>query len=172
MEAKGKCPAKSTPQTGFPSLCQGPLGAGSSGTAAISSATALAGTSALPSSLPAQSWLCCIHHIPLLPGMRFPVQVPASLQELPPAALQRHWVWTHGHKDTQRSTGRGRLCSRGSQRLFSLQFGGKDPINAVGQHLGEALWHPATSHCKSSTRLAILNSSAGVVHFHGFPHFL
>lgn len=50
MEAKGKCPAKRTPQTGFPSLFQGPLGAGSSGTAAISSATALAGTSALPSS--------------------------------------------------------------------------------------------------------------------------
>lgn len=72
MEAKGKCPAKRTPQTGFPSLFQGPLGAGSSGTAAISSATALAGTSALPSSLPAQSWLCFVHHIPLLPGLQFP----------------------------------------------------------------------------------------------------
>lgn len=72
MEAKGKCPAKRTPQTGFPSLFQGPLGAGSSGTAAISSATALEGTSALPSSLPAQSWLCFVHHIPLLPGLQFP----------------------------------------------------------------------------------------------------
>lgn len=70
MGAKGKCPAKRTPQTGFPSLFQGPLGAGSSGTAVISSAAA--GTSALPSSLPAQSWLCFIHHIPLLPGLQFP----------------------------------------------------------------------------------------------------
>lgn len=39
-------------------------------------------------------------------------------------------------------------------------------------HLGEALWHPATSHGNSSTRLDILNSSAGVVDFHVFPCFL
>lgn len=105
-------------------------------------------------------------------GCSSQIQVPASLQELPPAALQRHWVWTHGDKDTQHTTGRCRLCSRGSQRSIALEFGGRDPINAVGQRLGEALWHPANSHCNSSTRLDSLNASAGVGNFHVFPRFL
>lgn len=98
MEAKGKHPAKRTPQTGSPSLFQGPLGAGASGTAATSSATAPAGTSALPPSLPrAASASSIVAHCSQECSSQ--IQVPSSLQELPPAAFQTLGVdtRTQGH---------------------------------------------------------------------------
>lgn len=49
---------------------QWPLGAGSSGTAVTSSATALAGTSALPPSLPRAGLALLYPSIPLFPGMK------------------------------------------------------------------------------------------------------
>lgn len=71
-------------------------------------------------------------------------------------------MWTQGDKDTQHTMAAASAL-QGLQCLFSLEFGMKDPINVARQDLGEALWHPATSHCNSSIRLDILNSSLGVV---------
>lgn len=143
---------------------QQPLAAGSSSTAVTSSATALGGTSALPPSLPRASLALLYPSHPTVPRdevhrSRFQT----AFSELPPAALQRHCIWAHGDKDTAHHGPLLPLCSRGLQHLFSLEFGVKDPISVLRQDLGEALWHPATSHCNSSIRLDILNPSLGVV---------
>lgn len=62
MEAKGKCPAKRTPQTGF--LSKGPLEQDPGAQPWVEHQPFLP-----PCPEPAQ--LCFIHHIPLFPGMKF-----------------------------------------------------------------------------------------------------
>lgn len=123
-----------------------------------------------PSSLPAQSWLCFIHHMPLFPGMKFPDPGSSQPSAAPTCCFPEKKVGVDTRRQGHSTAGAAAaLRSRGLQHLFSLEFGEKDPINAVGQFLGEALWHPATSHCNSSIRLDILKSSAGVVK--PFPYF-
>lgn len=134
-----------------------PLGAESSGTAP-------AGTSALPPSLPRA-------------GSAFPSHPSAPRDAVPRSrpsgAPSCCFPGTRGvgtrDKDTQHTRAAAGSALQGAQLLFALEFGVEDPINVVRQDLGEALWHPATSHCNSSIRLDILNSRLGVVK--PFPRF-
>lgn len=159
MEAEGKCPATRTPHTGFPSLFQGPLGAGSSG-------TAVPQLEHQPFLLPACPELALLHPShPTAPRDEVPRFLPAfrSCHLL----LSRDTGWAHGDKDTQQTT--AAATSAPGAHSVHLPW---DLVGRIQSMQWDSSWEKHFGTQLPVTVIPAQDSSAGAVNFHVFPRFL
>lgn len=92
-----------------------------------------------PSSLPAQSWLCFVHHMPLFPGMKFPDPGSASLHLL----LSRDTGCGHTETRTQHTGGRCRSALQGLTTFIFLGIWSEGSNQCSGTGFGRSTLAPS-----------------------------